>query len=62
MYTVEWHDKLYVWEVVRWDVPVNGVRAGTAVARFKESERNEAHDVCDCYNMEIEQEIYSEFG
>ena len=62
MFTVEWHEKLYVWEVVCWGVPINGVRAGTTVERFSESQRQEAHEVCDCYNMEIEQEIYSEFG
>lgn len=60
MYTVEWHDKLYVWEVVRWDAPVNGVRAGTTIERF--NERQEAQEVCECYNMEVAQEIYSEFG
>jgi hypothetical protein len=62
MYTVEWHDKLYVWEVVRWDAPVNGVRTGELVERFRESQRRDAEEICECLNMEIEQEIYSEFG
>jgi hypothetical protein len=62
MYTVEWHEKLYVWEIVRWGVSVNGVRSGESVERFSEREKKEAHQLCDLYNMEIEQEIYSEFG
>jgi hypothetical protein len=45
-YTVEWHDKMHRWDVVRWDTTAEGVYTmytGTTVDRYAtldEAERN----------------------
>ncbi len=62
MYTVEWNEKFSVWEIIRWGASVDGVRAGESVEQFSMREKKEAYQLRDLYNMEIEQEIYSEFG
>ena len=49
-FTVDWHDKAYRWEIVRWDDLGNGVRSGTVVERFAEDCRADAEEICDYYN------------
>jgi hypothetical protein len=44
-YTVEWHDKMHRWDVVRWAKTVEGVWAGTTVDRRFVLE--EAQEICD---------------
>ena len=44
-FTVEWHDKMHRWDVVRWSDIVEGVWAGTTVDRRFVFE--EAQEICD---------------
>ena len=47
-FTVEWHDKMERWDVVRWSETVEGVYAGTTVDRRFVFE--EAQEICDYHN------------
>ena len=47
-FTVEWHDKMHRWDVVRWSTIVEGVWAGTTVDRC--ATLDEAQEICDYHN------------
>lgn len=49
-YTVEWHDKMHRWDVVRWATTVEGVYAGTTVDRCAILE--DAEEIC-AYHMDM---------
>jgi len=61
-YTVDWHDKAYRWEIVRWDDLGKGVRSGTVVERFAEDCRADAEEICDYYNDMEDPELWSDIG
>ena len=49
-FTVEWHDKMYRWDVVRWDTTAEGARVGTTVDRCVTIE--DAEEIC-AYHMDM---------
>jgi hypothetical protein len=49
-YTVEWHDKMHRWDVVRWDITAEGARVGTTVDRCATIE--DAQEIC-AYHMDM---------
>jgi hypothetical protein len=55
-YTTEWHDKTEDFRVVRWEVPVNGVRMGTSIEAFDTEE--EAMEVAAILNQGEELDLY----
>ncbi len=59
-YTVEWHDKVERWDVVRWDTTVEGVYAGTTVDRRFVLE--EAQEICDYHNDMMNPALWVEVG
>lgn len=59
-YTVEWHDKMERWDVVRWNTTVEGVYAGTTVDRRFVLE--EAQEICDYYNDMEDPALWSDIG
>jgi hypothetical protein len=59
-YTVEWHDKMELWDVVRWNTTVEGVYAGTTVDRRFVFE--EAQEICDYYNDMENPALWSDIG
>ena len=63
-FTVEWHDKMERWDVVRWDTTVEGVYAGTTVDRCAILE--DAEEICayhtDMMNPELWADVESKFN
>jgi len=59
-YTVEWHDKMERWDVVRWNTTVEGVYAGTTVDR--RSVLEEAQEICDYHNDMMNPELWADVG
>jgi hypothetical protein len=59
-YTVEWHDKMELWDVVRWNTTVEGVYAGTTVDRRFVLE--EAEEICDYYNDMEDPTLWSDIN
>ena len=57
-YTVEWHDKMERWDVVRWNTTVEGVYAGTTVDRCSVLE--EAQEICDYHNDMMHPELWAD--
>ena len=59
-FTVEWHDKMERWDVVRWTETVEGVYAGTTVDRCSVLE--DAEEIC-AYHMDMmNPELWAEVG
>ena len=59
-FTVEWHDKMERWDVVRWNTTVEGVYAGTTVDR--RSVLEEAQEICDYHNDMMNPELWADVG
>ena len=63
-YTVEWHDKMERWDVVRWTETVEGVYAGTTVDRCSVLE--DAEEICayhtDMMNPALWADVESKFN
>jgi hypothetical protein len=59
-YTVEWHDKMELWDVVRWNTTVEGVYAGTTVDR--RSVLEEAQEICDYHTDMMNPELWADVG
>tara|TARA_R110000868_G_scaffold299164_2_gene559378 strand:+ start:242 stop:451 length:210 start_codon:yes stop_codon:yes gene_type:complete len=57
-YTVEWHDKMERWDVVRWDTTAEGVYAGTTVDRCSVLE--EAQEICDYHTDMMNPELWAD--
>jgi hypothetical protein len=55
-YTVEWHDKRHIHQVVRWSEGVNGVRIGTTVESF--NSEDEAMEVAGILNQGEDLDLY----
>jgi hypothetical protein len=49
-FTVEWHDKIHRWDVVRWSRSVEGAQVGTTVDRC--ATLDEAEEIC-AYHMDM---------
>ena len=59
-YTVEWHDKMERWDVVRWNTTAEGVYAGTTVdRRFVLAE---AQEICDYHNDMMNPNLWADVG
>ena len=59
-FTVEWHDKMHRWDVVRWDTTAEGVYAGTTVDRC--ATLDEAEEIC-AYHMDMmNPDLWAEVG
>ena len=59
-YTVEWHDKMERWDVVRWTETVEGVYAGTTVDQ--RSVLEEAQEICDYHTDMMNPELWADVG
>jgi hypothetical protein len=59
-YTVEWHDKMHRWDVVRWTDTVEGARVGTTVDRCFVLEQ--AQEICDYHNDMMNPELWADVG
>ena len=57
-YTVEWHDKMERWDVVRWDTTAEGVYAGTTVDRCSVLE--DAEEICDYHTDMMNPELWAD--
>ena len=59
-FTVEWHDKMERWDVVRWTETVEGVYAGTSVDRCSVLE--DAEEICAYHTDMMNPELWAEVG
>ena len=59
-FTVEWHDKMHRWDVVRWTDTAEGARVGTTVDRCFVLEQ--AQEICDYHNDMMNPELWAEVG
>ena len=59
-FTVEWHDKMHRWDVVRWTETVEGVYAGTTVDRRFVLE--EAQEICDYHTDMMNPDLWADVG
>ncbi len=59
-FTVEWHDKAHRWDVVRWDITVEGVRVGTTVDRCAILE--DAEEICAYHTDMMNPALWAEVG
>ena len=59
-YTVEWHDKMELWDVVRWNTTVEGVYAGTTVDRCATIE--DAEEICAYHTDMMNPALWAEVG
>jgi hypothetical protein len=59
-FTVEWHDKMHRWDVVRWDITAEGARVGKTVDRCFVLE--EAQEICDYHNDMMNPDLWAEVG
>ena len=59
-FTVEWHDKAERWDVVRWDITVEGVYAGTTVDRCAILE--DAEEICAYHTDMMNPALWTEVG
>jgi len=59
-FTVEWHDKMERWDVVRWATTVEGAWAGTTVDRCAILE--DAEEICDYYNDMEDPTLWSDIN
>ena len=59
-FTVEWHDKMERWDVVRWTDTAEGARVGKTVDRRFVLE--EAQEICDYHNDMMNPDLWAEVG
>jgi hypothetical protein len=59
-FTVEWHDRMHRWDVVRWTDTAEGARVGTTVDRCFVLEQ--AQEICDYHNDMMNPELWAEVG
>jgi hypothetical protein len=59
-FTVEWHDKMHRWDVVRWSETVEGARVGTIMDRC--ATEAEAQEICNYHTDMLNPEYWSERG
>jgi hypothetical protein len=59
-YTVEWHDKMHRWDVVRWDITAEGARVGTTVDRCAILE--DAEEICAYHTDMMNPTLWAEVG
>ena len=59
-FTVEWHDKMHRWDVVRWSTIVEGVLAGTTVDRCATIE--DAEEICNYHTDMMNPALWAEVG
>jgi hypothetical protein len=57
-FTVQWHDKMERWDVVRWTDTVEGARVGKTVDRCFVFE--EAQEICDYHNDMMNPELWAD--
>ena len=59
-FTVEWHDKMERWDVVRWDNSAEGARVGTIVDRCATIE--DAEEICAYHKDMMNPTLWAEVG
>jgi hypothetical protein len=59
-FTVEWHDKMLRWDVVRWDTTAEGARVGTTVDRCATIE--DAEEICAYHNDMMNPDLWADHG
>ena len=59
-FTVEWHDKMHRWDVVRWTDTAEGARVGTTVDRCFVLEQ--AQEICDYHNDMMNPDLWADIG
>ena len=59
-FTVEWHDKMYRWDVVRWTDTVEGARVGTTVDRCAILE--DAEEICAYHTDMLNPDLWADVG
>jgi hypothetical protein len=59
-FTVQWHDKMERWDVVRWTNDVNGKPVGKTVDRCFVLE--DAEEICDYHNDMMNPELWADVG
>ena len=59
-FTVEWHDKVERWDVVRWTTTTEGAWVGTTVDRCAIIE--DAEEICAYHTDMMNPELWAEVG
>ena len=59
-FTVEWHDKMERWDVVRWSTTVEGAWAGTTVDQCSVLE--DAEEICAYHTDMMNPTLWAEVG
>ena len=59
-FTVEWHDRMHRWDVVRWTDTAEGARVGTTVDRCFVLEQ--AQEICDYHNDMMNPDLWADVG